>query len=99
MRTVPRWEPDSPRRAAVDGLGGALHFLGVVQQFEGGFRGLEAVRQPVEQLGADRVLQRLDAPGDGGVADLQALGGRRQAAFLGQRHEDPEVVPIADHAW
>jgi len=87
-----------PGRAAVDGLGGALHLLGVVQQFEGGFRRLKAVRQPVEQLGTDRVLQRLDAARDGGVADLQAFGGRRQAALLGQGHEDPEVVPIADHA-
>jgi hypothetical protein len=51
-----------PGAAPVDRQRGPFHLLDVVQQLERLFGRLEAVRQPVEQPGAELLLERLDAP-------------------------------------
>ena len=41
----------------------------------------------VDQRGADVTLQRLDLLADGGLADAERLGGRRERAAVGHRGE------------
>jgi hypothetical protein len=60
--------------ATVDRFGRLLHGPGVGQQLFAGGGQHEAVGQPIEQPGADGVLQRLDAPGDGRMADPELAG-------------------------
>ena len=52
--------------------------------------------RPLEQLRSHGQLELRDAPADGGVIQIQAAGGLRQAA--GDLEEDPQVIPVQDVA-
>ncbi len=100
----PAGEPDRAARGVgeagappADRVGGALHRPGVAEELLAGGGEDEAVGQPVEEPGTDRVLERLDPAGDGGVAHLQPACRRRQPALGRQREEYPEIIPIRAH--
>ena len=43
---------------------------------------------------AEPFLQRLDVPGDGGLAQMQRFGGPREVAELGNGNESAKLVEI-----
>ena len=72
----------------------ALHLLGGADEPFAGAGKLGARRPPVEQLGADRCLQRRDAAADRRVVELEPLGGGDELPAAGDSEENADVIPI-----
>ena len=72
----------------------ALHLLGGADEALAGAGELRACRAPVEQLGADRFLERRDAAADRRVVELEPLGGGDELPAAGDSEEDADIVPI-----
>src|SRR5205823_14381096 len=53
-----------------------------------------AAPEPVEQLHAQLVLERAHVLGDGGLREVERLGGAREAAELGDLGEDLEAAQV-----
>jgi hypothetical protein len=52
---------------------------------------------PVEQRDAQRLLERLDLARNGGLAEVQRFARVGEAAGLGHRVEDAQLVPVERH--
>ena len=72
----------------------ALHLLGGADEPLARASELRAGRASVEQLGADRGLQRRDAAADRRMVELEPLGGGDELPAAGDSEEDADVVPI-----
>ena len=57
----------------------------------------QAARMAVEQRHAEAFLERADLPADRRLAEIQRLAGMGEAARLGDRVKDPQLVPIHRH--
>ena len=72
----------------------ALHALGNVEEALAGRRQLAAGGQPAKEFRAQRLLERCDAARDGGVVELQPLGGAEDLAGARHGKEDADVIPV-----
>src|SRR5437879_10798569 len=52
---------------------------------------------PVEQRYAEAFLERADLPADRGLAQVERLAGMGEAARLGDRVKNPQLVPVHRH--
>ncbi len=52
---------------------------------------------PVEQRHAEAFLERADLPADGGLAEIERLARMGEAARLGNRMKNPQLVPVHRH--
>ena len=73
---------------------GALHLLGGAQKRSPALVSLRAGGAPVEQLRAERGLQRRDAAADGRVVEPQPLGRGDELSGARDGEKDPDVVPV-----
>ena len=76
-------------RGALDAFGGAQHLLRVRQQLPPGLGQHHARGRTLEQANVEFLLQCLDMAADGRLAQVQALRGPCQVAFLGHGSKRP----------
>jgi hypothetical protein len=76
-------------RGALDAFGGTQHFLCVRQQLPPGLGQHHARGGALEKANVEFLLQRLDMAADGRLAQVQALRGPCQVAFLGHGSKSP----------
>ena len=74
---------------ALHAFGGAQHLLRVRQQLSPGLGQNHARGGAFEQANVQFLFQRLDMAADGRLAQVQALGGPCQVAFLRHRGKSP----------
>ena len=72
----------------------ALHLLGGADEPLAGAGELRARGAPVEQLGADRGLERRDAAADRRMVELEPLGGGDELPAAGDSEKDADVIPV-----
>ena len=72
----------------------ALHLLGRSDEPLASAGQLRAGRTPIEELGAERNLERRDAAADRRVVELEPLGGGDELPPARDGKEDPDVVPV-----
>jgi hypothetical protein len=72
----------------------AFHLLGGADEALAGASKLSPGRASVEQLGADRGLQRRDATADRRVVKLEPLGGGDELPATRDSEENADVIPV-----
>ena len=71
---------------------GGEHRAGLGQEAGAGRGEPHMPRRAVEQLGAQVAFEPPHLLADGGLHDVQALGGPPEVQFLGDRHEVPQLA-------
>ena len=75
-----------------------LHALGDAEEALAGRRQLAAGGMAAEQLCAERLLQRGDAAGDGGVVELEPPRRAEDLPGAGHGEEDADIIPVHGNA-
>jgi hypothetical protein len=65
-----------------------------LNQEHAGRRGLHVAGLAIEQAHAEIALDRLDAAAERGLAEVHALGGAREMALVGQRHQVAQALEV-----
>ena len=68
--------------------------FGLAQQGFAPISQKKAARRPFEQLGAERRLQRLDPPSNGGMGKRQGFRRLTERAVADQRQKQRDIIPI-----
>ena len=93
-RIVPRSPPRTSSTACADVRGRRQRGARLVEQRAARVGQLDAVRRAVEERDAPLALQVADRRRDGGLDDVQAIGGARERALLGDGDEGLEVAQL-----
>ena len=73
-----------------------FHVLDVPQHVLHAVAQDDAALGPIQQLDREQVFQLADAAADGGVIEVEALGGGMDAALAGDLQKHPEIIPFDD---